>query len=60
MKSALELLIECADKLLDAADILSDGPDDSDKAYADARLAEALTAAKAWKRLEKEIKNADV
>lgn len=50
MKTQMEHLITCAEKLLDAVDMMNDGPDDSDKAYAYARLAEAHEAAKEWRR----------
>lgn len=49
-----ELLTKSALNLLDAVDIMNDGPDDSDVAMAQGRLAKAHEYAKAWKRLWKE------
>lgn len=54
MKTQLELLTTCAEKLYDAVDMMNDGPDDSDIAYAHARFAEAIEAATQWKRSQKE------
>lgn len=49
------LLQECALLLLDAVDIMCDGPDDSDIAMAQGRLASAHAKAKAWRQLNIDV-----
>lgn len=47
----LNLLRECAAALLDAADMMNDGPDESDVAYAEGKITLAVTKAKAARDL---------
>lgn len=49
-----ELLVESAMDLLDAVDIMNDGPDESDEAMAQGRLQRAHDKAKEWRRLYKD------
>jgi hypothetical protein len=52
-ETRLALLEECAALLWDAADMMNDGPDDSDIAFAQAKLAKAAEKARQIRRLPK-------
>lgn len=48
-----DLLVLSAKNLLDAVDIMNDGPDDSDVAMAQGRLNDAYQKAREWRDLYK-------
>lgn len=59
MTNRIELLERCAALLYDAQDMMSDGPDDSDVAWAQGKLSEAADVARQIHRLPDETKTMD-